>query len=127
MIIGPPGPTGLIVIALSEPGWTIGEGSGVRRIAPVSDGARLSTLIRGGVRPGMLICVCGDGSGVPFAGETIGGGATLGEAAAVVVAGTPIAAQAAIASRVPCRMMPRGAPLDTVALILTRAVVSPRE
>src|SRR3954453_17919332 len=52
MIIGPPGPTGEIVITLSEPGWTIGEGSGVRKMSPGRVGPAFSTVICGGVNPG---------------------------------------------------------------------------
>ena len=50
MIIGPPGPTGVIDSALLLSGWMIGEGSGARNTSPDAD-PRL-TAIRGGSRLG---------------------------------------------------------------------------
>src|SRR4051794_18533758 len=58
MIIGPPGPTALIVSTVVDPGWTIGDGSGVTKMSPERPGARFSTVIRGGVSPGAEANVC---------------------------------------------------------------------
>ncbi len=52
MIIGPPGPTGLIDTVCVLPGCTTGDGSGVRRIAPPIPAGRRCTVIRGGWSPG---------------------------------------------------------------------------
>ena len=47
MIIGPPGPTGLIVNSLLLSGWTIGDGSGVRKMSPPPAEAPRRTVIFG--------------------------------------------------------------------------------
>ena len=55
-IIGPPGPTGLIVTVLLLSGWTTGEGSGVSNSLPFPR-ARFELLlivIFGGISPGSL-------------------------------------------------------------------------
>src|SRR4051812_23036687 len=58
MIIGPPGPTGEIVIALSDSGWTTGDGSGVRKIEPLPEAPSRLTLICGGAKAGSLTKCC---------------------------------------------------------------------
>src|SRR5436305_15161595 len=57
MIIGPPGPTGLMVIELLLSGWTIGDGSGVSMMSPsfLTTGERIDVVIRGGVRVGWVL------------------------------------------------------------------------
>ena len=52
MIIGPPGPTGEIVIVFVLPGWTTGDGSGVRKMSPAAPGNDRRTVILGGSRSG---------------------------------------------------------------------------
>ena len=53
MIIGPHGPTGWIVIALLLSGWTVGEGSGVRKMSSFDAAeVRLRIVIFGGARLG---------------------------------------------------------------------------
>ena len=53
MIIGPQGPTGWIVIALLLSGWTVGEGSGVRKMSSLEAAdVRLRIVIFGGARLG---------------------------------------------------------------------------
>ena len=42
------------MIALLLPGWTIGEGSGVRNTSPPAPAERLWTVIRGGSRSGRV-------------------------------------------------------------------------
>ena len=46
-IIGPPGPTGVIVSSLLLSGWTIGDGSGVRKMSPPPRDAPRWTVILG--------------------------------------------------------------------------------
>src|SRR3954447_15427143 len=52
MIIGPPGQTGWISIVLWLPGWTMGEGSGVRKTRPGVPPAFFLVLFGGGRREG---------------------------------------------------------------------------
>src|SRR6202042_3078903 len=52
MIIGPPGPTGLTVSSLLLSGWTIGDGSGVRKMSPPPPEAPRRTVILGASRDG---------------------------------------------------------------------------
>ena len=71
-IIGPPGPTGVRVTVWVEPGCTIGEGSGVRKIPLLKPEACLSTVMRGGVRPGSE-AKCSSLSGWIWVGLSSGG------------------------------------------------------
>jgi hypothetical protein len=55
-IIGPPGPTGLIVTVLLLSGWTTGEGNGVSRTSPLPRAPfeLWLTVTLGGIRPGSV-------------------------------------------------------------------------